>query len=75
MALDDPLGTLGTLPQGISGNNIVGYYIDAGGKAHGFLYNGSTYTTINYPVPSPLGTVVEGINGHNLVGLMVLRAE
>jgi len=43
--LDDPLGVNGTYVNGISGNNIVGYYVDSSGHNNGFLYNGSTYTT------------------------------
>src|SRR5262252_9460348 len=32
-------------PEGL----IVGGYLDAGGKAHGFLLSGDTFTTIDYP--------------------------
>ena len=60
--LDDPLGVNGTAATGISGNNIVGYYLDASNTRHEFLYNGSTYTTIN-----TLGTIA-GIDGNNVVG-------
>ena len=39
---------------------IVGYYIDASKIEHGFLFNGSTYTTLD--VPGAIGTVASGIN-------------
>ena len=41
-------GSDGTYINGISGNTIFGNY-GMGGKAYGFLYNGTTYTTINPP--------------------------
>ena len=50
---------------GIDGNNIVGEYDDAGG-IHGFLYNGSTYTTID--IPDAMDTYALGIDGNNIVG-------
>src|SRR5216684_3594996 len=46
VTLDDPLATGGTFASGVSGNNIVGYYYDATGY-HGFLYDGTSYTTLN----------------------------
>jgi len=30
-----------------AGNNIVGWYANSSGWQLGFLYNGSTYTTLN----------------------------
>ena len=51
---------------GIDGMNIVGYYSDASGTSHGFLYNGLTYTTIDYPANGH--TVLNGIDGVNIVG-------
>lgn len=52
-------------PHGISGNNIVGEYSDSSG-IHGFLYDGSTYKTLN--VPGANATVCEGIDSGNIVG-------
>jgi len=64
--IDDPLG-VNTFAQGISGNNIVGYYEDSSGNYNGFLYNGSTYTTLNNPL-GVNGTFAIGIDGNNIVG-------
>jgi autotransporter-associated beta strand protein len=70
--LDDPLATqpYGAAAFGISGNNIVGYYVDSSSVFHRFLYNGSTYTTLD----DPLGageTIAQGISGNNIVGWYV----
>jgi probable HAF family extracellular repeat protein len=49
--LDDPTAT-NDAALGINDlGQVVGYYSDSGGGAHGFLYNPSTgtYTTIDYP--------------------------
>jgi len=50
---------------GISGSNIVG---TAGGMgpSYGFLYDGSSYTTI--AVPGAEATAAHGISGSNIVG-------
>lgn len=54
---------------GISGNNIVGLYQDSSGLLHGFLYNGTTYTTIDDSNELPGGIeAVTGVDGNNLVG-------
>jgi hypothetical protein len=73
--MDDPNGvsspTNGTFPLGISGTNIVGYYIDASGNTHGFLYNGNTWTNLDDPSAasgSSGGTYVFDISGTNVVG-------
>ena len=55
--LDDPLGTDGTLPCGVSGSNIVGYYLDASG-AHGFEAS----------VPEPSTLVLLGVGAVALIG-------
>ena len=60
----------GTFPSGISGGNIVGWYVDANGYAHGFLYNGSTYTTLDDP-HGVGSTYAQGIDGSNIVGWYV----
>ncbi len=69
--LDDPLASStsggGTWATGVDGGNIVGYYVDANGKTHGFLYNGTTYTTLDDP-NGTYGTFPQGISGNNIVG-------
>jgi hypothetical protein len=64
------LATRGTFALGISGNKIVGYYTDSSSVSHGFLYNGSTYTTLDDPLATPglAGTFATGISGGNIVG-------
>ncbi len=68
---NDPLATGSgfTIANGISGSNIVGYYLDATGAAHGFLYNINTnsYTTLIDPLATG-GTLASGIDGRNIVG-------
>jgi uncharacterized membrane protein len=59
-------GAQQTNARGISGNTIVGSYWDASGYAHGFLYNGSTYTTLNAPGATETNAI--GIDGSNIVG-------
>jgi len=52
----------GTVAEGINdAGQIVGYYLDSSQVAHGFLYSGSTYTTIDDPLGTK-GTVAQGIN-------------
>src|SRR5208283_3838917 len=59
--------SVGTYAFGISGNNIVGGYTDSSGSSnHGFIYNGTTYTTLN--VPSATSTYANGISGNNILG-------
>ena len=63
-------GYSGTFATGISGGNIVGWYVDGSGYNHGFLYNGSTYTTLDDP--NGVGsTYAQGIDGKNIVGWYV----
>jgi hypothetical protein len=64
--LDYP-GSTTTFAKGIDGNNIVGMYIDVSGTSHGFLYNGTTYTTVD--PPGATGTFANGIDGNNIVGV------
>ncbi len=66
--LDDPLaGNLGTVPLAIDRTNIVGYTMGNFTGEHGFLYNGSFFTTIEHP--SGIGlTEARGIEGKNIVG-------
>ena len=58
-----------TYAYGISGNDIVGTYLDAYLSSHGFLYNMTTqsWTTLDYP-GTVGGTNAYGISGDNIVG-------
>ncbi len=61
----------GTIARGVSGSNVVGSYSTADGQsvhAHGFLYNGSSYVTLDYPLAGVRDTVATGISGSNIVG-------
>src|SRR5208283_1634209 len=70
--LDDPLAVYLTYANGISGDKIVGWYRDSSGGYHGFLYNGSEYTTLDDPNAVTQtrggygGTFVNGISGTNI---------
>ena len=55
-----------TYAYGISGTNIVGYYQDSNAFAHGFVYNGKTYDTLD--VLNAIHTEAYGISGKNIVG-------
>lgn len=69
-----PLGVNGSFATGISGSNVVGYYIDANGTDHGFLFNGSGFTTLDAPLATGTdangfsGTSANGISGSEVVG-------
>jgi len=69
VTIDAPSATNGTYLFGVDGQNMVGAYADGGGR-HGFLYNGSTYLTLNDPSASSTygGTSATGISGSNIVG-------
>jgi hypothetical protein len=64
--IDDPLGTEGTEALGVSGNDIVGFYTANGDIRSGFLYNGSTYSTLDDPLGT--NTTASGVSGGNVVG-------
>lgn len=70
--LDVP-GASDTAAYAIDGNNIVGYYDDDTGT-HGFLYDGTTYRTLDDltsqapDFPDYAGTWACGIDGSNIVG-------
>ena len=70
--LFDPLALTSTLPRGISGNTIVGSYGDSSGFAHGFIYNGSAFTTLDDPLAPRVqvgdGTFATGISGGTIIG-------
>ena len=45
--LNDPSAVNGTYATGVNGSGqIVGYYVDAGGGDHGFIYSNGIYTTL-----------------------------
>jgi probable HAF family extracellular repeat protein len=59
--ISGPQGTTASAAFGINDSGaIVGDYTDANGNTHGFLLNGTKYTTLN--VPGALSTVAYGIN-------------
>jgi len=60
-----------TVATGISGQNVIGYYLGSENQACGFLYNSTTQTfeDIEEPLGSQTGNVLlEGIDGNNVVG-------
>lgn len=60
-------GAVDTYANGISGNNIVGFYDTGTGTTdQGFLYDGSAYTTLS--VPGAEDTEAFGISGNDIVG-------
>jgi hypothetical protein len=69
--LNDPLaGTAagqGTRAAGIFGTTIVGQYTDGNNLTHGFIYNGSTFTTLDDPLASGV-TTAWGVYGSDVVG-------
>jgi hypothetical protein len=67
-AVDYPGATqFGTLPGGISGNFIVGYYNDSHMMAHGFTFDGSSYKTVDSPL-GVQGSYLSGTDGTRSVG-------
>jgi hypothetical protein len=73
--LDYPGSTVSTAAYGIFGNDIVGDYQDSMGVYHGFLFNGSNWTSIDVPnvlvsgSPDPVAaTKIYGISGNTIVG-------
>jgi probable HAF family extracellular repeat protein len=64
--LDDPNVADSTRAFGINDHGqIVGSYISADHKLHGFLYSNGTYTTLDYP--SATVTTAIGINAAGLI--------
>jgi hypothetical protein len=57
-------GIGGATAYGISGNKIVGYYNAP--YARGFLYDGTTFTTLVYP--GAQYTIARAISGSNIIG-------
>ena len=63
-----PLGQGQTIVTGISGPYIVGYYsTDAGYTHHGFIYDGSTFTTTDDPLSNG-DTRILGVSGNTIIG-------
>jgi probable HAF family extracellular repeat protein len=63
--IDYPGETFST-PEAINDSgNIVGWYQDGSGNRHGFLYDGSTYSTLDYPGAD--ATYPEGINNSGVI--------
>ena len=55
--------------RGFSGGRAVGHYFLASGDNHGFLYDGSTFTDLDYPPGPGVGqTFPTGIEGDSVVG-------
>lgn len=61
-----PAGSTSLTVRGVSGDRIAGTYQDAGFNTHGFLYDGTTFTTIN--PPGAIQTDVAAVSGDNVVG-------
>lgn len=51
---------------GIDGDRHVGQYIDSGGETHGYLFNGVSFTTFDFPGGAV--NVAFGIDGSTIVG-------
>lgn len=65
---EHPLAIPGqTVPLGVDANNIVGLY-SSGPQIHGYLYDGTTYTTLDAPFPGSDFTQAYGIYGNLIVG-------
>ena len=65
MTITPPVGAFGAAPAAVSGNNVVGRYLDSSGD-HSFLYDGSAYTTLT---PPGFNIYATGVSGKNVVGL------
>lgn len=63
--LDVP-GAGTTVAQGVSGDNVVGWYNDSLGVTHGFLFDGAAYTTLD--IPGADHTEAYGVSGSKVVG-------
>ena len=59
-------GGVTVMPRAIGGSLIGGYYVDGVGTPHGFLYDGTTWTVLDYP--GATGTIPRDIEGNLVVG-------
>ena len=67
-----PTATAGTIAYGINDSGlVVGQFSDSNGT-HGFLFNGSTYETLNAPGADV--TIAVGINSNNLITLQSVNS-
>jgi hypothetical protein len=58
-------GALYTQAFGINGNLIVGYYADKSYAGHAFVYDGTNWSTLNFPP----GAIPMDIDANNIIGL------
>lgn len=64
-------GAANTLALAIEGNNIVGTYSDSSFIQHGFLFDGTNWTSLDVPFPfGPFNgnTNASGVSGNKVVG-------
>jgi hypothetical protein len=60
-------GSAFAYPYGFSGNRVVGFYdMENPLPDHGFIYDGATWTTVDYPLARH--NVLTGVSGQNVVG-------
>jgi hypothetical protein len=64
--IQPPGGGVDIAARGISGNKIVGYFVNASGN-HGFMFDGTSYSTFDHPL-GVNGTSLLGISGNTIVG-------
>jgi hypothetical protein len=65
LMLDHPNAVM-TVPRGVSGNKVVGYYYPTANEEHGFVYHGTTWTDRDYP--GALLTQPLSISGKKIAG-------
>lgn len=75
-SLAHPLaGQGGTIASDVEGNRIIGNYFDASGASHAFVYDGTTWTTLDHPSAAlPRGTAAFGISNGVICGTYVNAA-
>src|SRR5215469_6512224 len=55
--------------DGISGNTVIGtYFVDGIVGTHGFIYNGSTFATLDFPGKTHNDHLLTGISGGTITG-------
>ena len=64
--LNAPQAADGTFAVGVSNGNVVGGYYSAANMNHGFLFNGNSFTPLDFPGSTT--TMTSGISGQNIVG-------